>query len=58
MPAPHPPAAALLGWRPQVLSSDIKASEVEVGIVRQGRRFQVLDDEEVDAHLTAIAERD
>lgn len=41
-----------------MLSADIKASEVEVGIVRQGGRFQVLGDEEVDAHLTAIAERD
>jgi len=42
-----------------VLSEDFKAAEIEVGVVRESdRRFQVLSNDEVDEHLTAISERD
>jgi len=43
-----------------VLSEDFKASEIEVGVVRDGEdtSFRVLTDDEVDEHLTAISERD
>ena len=42
-----------------VLSEDFKASEIEVGVVTAGDpAFRVLRDEEVDAHLVAISERD
>lgn len=41
-----------------VLSSDFKASEIEVGVVVKDARFRVLTETEVESHLTAIAERD
>eukprot|EP01027_Heterolobosea_sp_BB2_P001387 GEZU01002114.1.p1 GENE.GEZU01002114.1~~GEZU01002114.1.p1 ORF type:complete len:248 (+),score=72.76 GEZU01002114.1:113-856(+) len=42
-----------------VLSSDIKSSDIEVAIVQtNNRKFRVLSTEEIDRHLTAIAERD
>eukprot|EP00898_Chlorokybus_atmophyticus_P005356 jgi/Chlat1/5821/Chrsp4S06173 len=45
-----------------VLSEDFKASDLEVGVVKAGtdkdRVFRVLSNEEVEAHLTAISERD
>lgn len=43
-----------------VLSEDLKASEIEVGVASQagGRKFRVLRSEEVEEHLTAISERD
>jgi 20S proteasome subunit alpha 1 len=41
-----------------VLSSDVKAAELEVGLVAAGERFRVLGEEEVEAHLTALAEAD
>ena len=41
-----------------VLSSDFKASEIEVSLVRAGERVRVLAEAEVDAHLTVLAERD
>lgn len=42
-----------------VLSVDFKPSDIEVAVVRKDRReFTVLSDEDVEAHLTAIAERD
>ncbi len=42
-----------------LLSSDFKADEIEIGIVKGTTgRFQVLSSEAIDAHLTAIAERD
>ena len=51
---------AALGALTAVLGEDFKASEVEVGVVRgdEGRRFRVLAEAEVDAHLVALAERD
>jgi 20S proteasome subunit alpha 1 len=51
---------AALGALTAVLGEDYKASEVEVGVVRgdEGRRFRVLSEAEVDAHLVALAERD
>ena len=42
----------------QVLSSDFKANEIEVAIVEKDKRFRTLSEDEIDAHLTAIAERD
>ncbi|XP_050036567.1 proteasome subunit alpha type-6-like [Dermacentor andersoni] len=42
-----------------VLSADLKPSEVEVGVVsKEQPNFHVLTEQEVDAHLVAIAERE
>lgn len=42
-----------------VLTADFKPSEIEVAVVStQNRRFHKLTTEEIDRHLTAIAERD
>lgn len=43
-----------------VLSEEFKASEIEVGVVRDegDRSFRVLSNEEVEGFLTAISERD
>ncbi|ORZ33809.1 N-terminal nucleophile aminohydrolase [Catenaria anguillulae PL171] len=40
------------------LSADFKAKDIEIGVVRQGERFRVLDETEVDEFLNRIAERD
>jgi len=42
-----------------VLQEDFKATEIEVGVVKQDDPvFKVLSTEEIDEHLTAISERD
>lgn len=41
-----------------VLSADFKSTEIEVGIVVRDSRFRKLTEDEIDAHLTAISERD
>lgn len=41
-----------------VLSSDFSAAELEVSIVTEGSSFRSLSLDEIDAHLTALAERD
>lgn len=43
-----------------VLSEDFKATDIEVGVVRDDgtREFRILTQEEVEEHLTAISERD
>jgi 20S proteasome subunit alpha 1 len=42
-----------------VLGEDFKASDIEVGVVTtDSPRFRRLSDDEVDRHLTEIAERD
>lgn len=51
------------GLRPRaqsVLAEDFKATDIEVGVVRddEQRAFRVLPPEEVEAFLIAIAERD
>ena len=40
------------------LSQDLKASDIEVGVATADGGFKLLRDEEVDQHLTEIAERD
>jgi hypothetical protein len=42
----------------QVLSSDFKGSDLEVGTVAVGGRFKTLKEDEIEAHLTAISEKD
>lgn len=42
-----------------VLSSEIKSSEIEVGVVTtKDKNFKVLEDKEVDQYITSIAEKD
>ena len=42
-----------------VLGEDLKARELEVGIVtNDDRKFRLLSVEEIEEHLTAISERD
>ena len=42
-----------------VLSADFSAKELEVAIVKQDdTNFRTLTEQEIDQHLTAIAERD
>lgn len=50
-----------IGALQNVLSEDLKASDIEVGVCQAGvagGAFRVLPQEEVDDHLTAISERD
>lgn len=42
----------------QILASDFKGSDLEVGVVVHGSRFKTLTDEEIEVHLTAISEKD
>ena len=42
-----------------VLAVDFKPSEIEIGIVTKANpEFRVLNEEEIDVHLTAISEKD
>ncbi len=42
-----------------ILSTDLKASEIEVGVVSEAKKnFRVLGENEIDGHLIAIAEKD
>ncbi|EDV24052.1 Proteasome subunit alpha type-6 [Trichoplax sp. H2] len=42
-----------------VLSADFKPSDLDVGIVRNdGKGFRILNENEIDNHLTALAEKD
>jgi len=42
----------------QALAVDLKANEIEVGVVEGTQRFRMLSEEQIDEHLIAIAERD
>lgn len=41
-----------------VLGIDFKPHEIQVGIVDQTGKFQVLSEQDIEQHLTAIAEKD
>ena len=41
-----------------LLTADFKAEEIEVGVSMAGQGFRILGTPEVEAHLSAIAERD
>ena len=41
-----------------VLSADFKPTEIEVGVVEGTNNFRTLSEEEIENHLTAIAQRD
>merc|ERR1712071_461349 len=42
-----------------ILSADFKPTEIEVAIVsKDSPEFKILNETEIDAHLTAIAEKD
>jgi 20S proteasome subunit alpha 1 len=48
-----------VGCLQTVLGEDLKARELEVGIVtNDDRKFRLLSVEEIEEHLTAISERD
>jgi len=70
-PSPHPPQSnpsldpdatvrAALGALGAVLGEDLKAGDVEVGVVRagDGGKFRTLTQAEIDDHLVALSERD
>mmetsp|Transcript_4268 Transcript_4268/g.12313 ORF Transcript_4268/g.12313 Transcript_4268/m.12313 type:complete len:249 (-) Transcript_4268:1553-2299(-) len=61
-PLPFDAAVQLaIGALQNVLSEDLKASDIEVGVCQAGvagGAFRVLTREEVDDHLTALSERD
>jgi 20S proteasome subunit alpha 1 len=40
-----------------VLSTDFKSSEIEVGVVSDGKKFRVLSDHEVETRLNSISEK-
>jgi len=40
------------------VSADFKPDEIEVGVVENGKNFRPLTEQEIEEHLTAIAERD
>lgn len=42
-----------------VVSADFKPADIEVAVVsKENKSFRILDDEEVDSYLTALAEKD
>jgi 20S proteasome subunit alpha 1 len=48
-----------VGCLQTVLGEDLKAKELEVGIVsNDNKQFRLLSEQEIEEHLTAISERD
>ena len=55
----RPPCRTAVACLQTVLGEDLKARELEVGIVtNDDRKFRLLSVEEIEEHLTAISERD
>lgn len=40
------------------LGIDFKSSELEVGVIDESEKFTILTESEIEAHLTAVAEKD
>jgi len=47
-----------IGALSSVLGIDFKPSEIQVGVVDESEKFEILNDQEVEKHLQAIAEKD
>ncbi|CAI7815061.1 unnamed protein product [Closterium sp. NIES-53] len=59
-PPPSLPLQLAISALQGVLSEDMKATEIEVGLVaaKEETAFRTLSVDEIEAHLTAISERD
>ena len=47
-----------VGALQSVLSADFKSSEIEACVLKDNGRVQILSEEDIDHHLTVLAETD